>query len=236
MENEPEVIRKEMQDTRTSLQEKLEALSQQVTGTVHDARAAMMETVDTFRGVVTDTVSTVKDQVTGTVSSVKEQFTSTVDGAKEQFTGAMDGVKQSFDIEHHVVTHPLAMVGGAVALGYIGGMVLNRIGSSPHARALPMPAESPRSSGRSTSAPQSAYQPSTAMTAPEGSALPGFMRSFEPEITKLKSVAIGALFGVLRDLVQQKLPPNLNEPVMRVVDDLTTKMGGEPVEGHMLKQ
>lgn len=235
MENDPEVIRKEMQQTRNSLSEKLEALSDSVTGTVNDARHKMMETVDTFRATVTDTVSSVKGQVTDTVDSVKQQFTGTVDSVKDQFTDSMDSVKETFDVEHHVVNHPLAMVGGAVALGYLGGMVLNRISApSARARALPVPAESrseaPRGNGL-YAAPEPAYQ----SAAPGGGAiLPTFLKGFEPELQQLKSVAIGAVFGMVRDLVQQKLPPNLTQQVSKVVDDLTTKMGGKPVEGHLL--
>jgi len=236
MENEPEVIRKEMQDTRTSLTEKLEALSQQVTGTVHDARAAMLDTVDTFRGVVTETVSTVKEQVTGTVDTVKQQFTGTVDSMKEQVAGTVDSVKETFDLEHHVVNHPLAMVGGAVALGYLGGVMLNRLGGpATYRRALPMPAEPQRPSHASNAfTPPPATLAATAPPRSLEAMLPGFLQSFEPEIKQLKSVAIGAVFGILRDLVQQRLPPNLNEPVTRVVNDLTTKMGGTPVQGHLL--
>lgn len=63
MDNESEVIRQEMEETRNSLQDKLETLEQQVKETVQSATEA-----------VTDTVSTVKEAVHDTVDSVKGAF------------------------------------------------------------------------------------------------------------------------------------------------------------------
>ena len=49
MEDAPEVIRQQMEDTRASLSEKLESLEQQVVGTVHDARDAVADTVQSVK-------------------------------------------------------------------------------------------------------------------------------------------------------------------------------------------
>jgi len=239
MANDPEVIRKEMTETRSALSEKLEALSQQVVGTVQDARDAVKETVGTVKDAVTDTVSTVKDQVTGTVSTVKESVGSTV-----------DTVKETFNVEHQVVKHPWMMLGGAVALGYVGGIVLHRLSAPPrpaYAADFPPPRpsapvaqteewDSTRSFGQSTASttPRFSAAATEPAPAPKEHGLPALVKGFEPEIQQLKGVAIGALFGVIRDLVQQSLPPNLTEPVTEVVDNLTTKMGGQPVRGHLL--
>jgi phosphate uptake regulator len=61
MDDSPEVIRLQMEETRASLSEKLETLEQQVVGTVQDARAAVTDTVETVKEAVHETVETVKD-------------------------------------------------------------------------------------------------------------------------------------------------------------------------------
>lgn len=237
MDHEPEVIRKEMAETRSALSEKLEALGQQVVGTVQDAREAVRETVDTVKGAVTDTVSTVKDQVTGTVSDVKHSVGSTVDTMKE-----------TFNVEHQVVNHPWVMVGGAVALGYVGGILLHRMSAPPRPAYPDFPPPRPstpvarteewdstRTAGQGAASTAARFTaPPVPAAAPQEHGLPTFLKGFEPELQQLKGVAIGALFGVIRDLVQRSLPPNLTEPVTEVVNNLTTKMGGQPIQGHLL--
>ena len=71
MENE-DLIRKKMEETRTSLTEKLETLEEQVAGTVQGATAAVSDTVETVKDSVEETVSTVKDTVQETVGTVKD--------------------------------------------------------------------------------------------------------------------------------------------------------------------
>src|SRR5437868_9061606 len=102
MDNETEVIKQQMEETRESLSEKLGALEQHVLSTVQD-------TTDS----VTNTVETVKDAVQGTVSSVKETVADTV-----------DTVKEAFDVRQQVERYPWAMLAGAVFVGYVGGRLL----------------------------------------------------------------------------------------------------------------
>ena len=63
MDNQPEVTRADLDETRDSLSEKLATLQQQVVHSVHGATNA-----------VNETVATVKDAVHDTVASVKETF------------------------------------------------------------------------------------------------------------------------------------------------------------------
>jgi len=114
MENEPELIRDQMQETRTALTEKLEALESQVSGTVQSATAAVTETVEAVKSTVAETVGTVKDSVQETVSTVKES------------------VKDAFDLPAHIERHPWAAMLGSVAVGYLGGRVLNGMAGGMH--------------------------------------------------------------------------------------------------------
>jgi ElaB/YqjD/DUF883 family membrane-anchored ribosome-binding protein len=61
MANEPEVIRQQMDETRSNLTEKLEMLENQVVETVHGASHAVAETVQSVKESVKDTVSSVKE-------------------------------------------------------------------------------------------------------------------------------------------------------------------------------
>lgn len=102
MENEAELIRDQMRETRTSLSEKLEALQEQVLGTVEGTTRS-----------VTETVESVKEAVEGTVATVTESVQDTV-----------DSVKHTFDVREQMQKHPWLMVGGAVVAGYVGGRLL----------------------------------------------------------------------------------------------------------------
>src|SRR5262249_25091040 len=94
----------QMEETRSALTEKLQTLENQVVETVSEANTAVVQTVETVKEAVHDTVETVKGTVEDTVESVKS----------------------AFDISQHVDRHPWLMMGGAVALGYLGGCVLER--------------------------------------------------------------------------------------------------------------
>jgi len=122
MENETELIRQQMLETRSALSEKLEALQEQVLSTVEDTTRTVTQTVQTVQEAVQDTVSTVSDSVQGTVETVKE----------------------TFDLRRQVQSHPWLLLGGAVAAGYIGGRLLNR--SEAHAVARHPSAFQPASS------------------------------------------------------------------------------------------
>src|SRR5262245_47433437 len=103
-EEDPEVIRRRMEETRASLVEKLETLEQQVVGTVQGTTSAVTETVDT----------------------VKEGVQETVDTVKETMQEAVEAVKDTLDLRRQVDRHPWLMVGGAVATGYLVGVLITR--------------------------------------------------------------------------------------------------------------
>jgi ElaB/YqjD/DUF883 family membrane-anchored ribosome-binding protein len=200
MDDSPDVIRQQMEETRASLSEKLETLEHQVADTVHEAKAA-----------VTDTVSTVKDAVHETVESVKE----------------------TFDVSHQVKRHPWAMLGGSIAVGYIGGLLFERLMSDhpQHAngRSAFEPYPSPPDT-RFTSVP-----PGTSAGQPKSNGEPSMFDHFGPEIAKLKGLAVGAALSVVRDMITGTIPEPLKPQVSDVMNNLTKKLGGEPIRGELLK-
>lgn len=104
----PELIEKEMEQTRQSLTDKVAALENTVVGTIQTAASTVQETVQTVKDAMQETVSTVKESVTDSVESVSE------------------GIKQTFDISSRVRENPWLMVGGAAAAGFVTGLLVFR--------------------------------------------------------------------------------------------------------------
>jgi hypothetical protein len=53
-------------------------------------------------------------------------------------------------------------------------------------------------------------------------------------VNKLKGLAIGAMFGVLREVLSKSMPDVLRGEVGEVIDDFTTSLGGKPIAGKIL--
>ena len=55
-------------------------------------------------------------------------------------------------------------------------------------------------------------------------------------LTKVRELAVGALMGVLGQMVANALPPVLKDEASKLVKDLTTKLGGKVIDvGGMLE-
>jgi ElaB/YqjD/DUF883 family membrane-anchored ribosome-binding protein len=63
MDQEPDVIRHNIEQTRSALTDKLETLESQVRGTVENARERVEETIHTVRSTVNDTVDSIKESL-----------------------------------------------------------------------------------------------------------------------------------------------------------------------------
>ena len=103
MENESDMIRQQMTETRTALSDKLEMLERQVANTVSGASTAVTETVESVKGMVQETVQTVGDSVQESVVAVKD----------------------TFDLKRQVEKRPWTMVGAATAIGFFSNCLLN---------------------------------------------------------------------------------------------------------------
>lgn len=114
MEDELEVIRGQMEETRSSLADKIDLLENQVLGTVENASTA-----------VTDTVEHVKETVAETV------------------TETVETVKEAFNVRKHIENHPWAAFGGSVATGFVIGRLLSSKEAAT-ALPPPAPAFTPR--------------------------------------------------------------------------------------------
>jgi ElaB/YqjD/DUF883 family membrane-anchored ribosome-binding protein len=214
MDNELEVTHADLDETRASLSEKLETLEQHVVDSVQGATAA-----------VSDTVESVKDAVRDTVATVRE----------------------TLDIPLQVKRRPWGMVGGSIALGFLGGCLLRRRGSDRPSASRSQPAfpDSPRLTqhrkeifnGHRSLEEASAKKPIQEVS--QGPREPGWLggvnNQFEAEITKLKGLAIGTVLGIVRDLITQSGPEQMKAELANVMDNITVKLGGEPIRGPVLK-
>jgi ElaB/YqjD/DUF883 family membrane-anchored ribosome-binding protein len=233
MDQKPEVIRQQMEATRASLTDKLEALENKVVGTVHGATTAVSDTVASVKDAVQETVQTVKGSVRETVASVKD----------------------TVDITHHVETHPWLMFGASVAAGFLGGKLL--LGPAP-ARRSAYEARHPGDWGRGPARRGEALGAAADFdgahegnghheqyTGPRAEArakeervqglVSQITERFGPEIEKLKGVAVGTLLGFVREMLTRSVPEQLGAQLSSVVDDVTRKLGGQPVRGPLLK-
>jgi ElaB/YqjD/DUF883 family membrane-anchored ribosome-binding protein len=218
MDSESAVIHHQMEQTRTNLQDKLETLEQRVKDTVQHVTEAVNETVTTVTDAVHDTVGTVKESVQDTV----------------------DTVKDTLDLRQQVEQRPWGMFCGAVAVGFFGGRLL--IQTQPVASSAPVYQSDP------TKEPLSRLYQSTALpgareTTSRSTPLPpastwnwwdSFAQEYRDEIDKVKGLAISTLGGLIGELVTQSAPPALKEHIQEVVDSVTRKLGGQPLEEPLL--
>jgi ElaB/YqjD/DUF883 family membrane-anchored ribosome-binding protein len=111
----PELIEREMEQTRESLTHKVSLLENKVIGQVEEATDTVQGTMES----VQDTVESVKAAVQQTVESVTESV-------KDSVQSLTDGMKEALDVRKHVQQHPVAMVGGAAVAGFVTGLFVFR--------------------------------------------------------------------------------------------------------------
>jgi ElaB/YqjD/DUF883 family membrane-anchored ribosome-binding protein len=215
MDDEPEVIRQQMKTTRSDLTQKIEALENQVVGTVQSTTQAVTDTVASVKEAVQETVSTVKDTVSGTV----------------------DTVKDALDVRGYVEQYPWASFGCAVAAGYVGGLLLGG-GRTAGLRSPGEPFVAPDRGMRYDRRGLEKAARAARFTAEPAQAEPSWTSTltskFAPELTKLKGLALGAVGALVRDLVVRQTPGEVGAQLSEIIDDFTRKLGGEPIHGSFL--
>ena len=51
-----------------------------------------------------------------------------------------------------------------------------------------------------------------------------------PELSQLKALAVGTLMGTVREIVVEATPKSVGEPVAKIIDSITEKIGGTPLD------
>jgi hypothetical protein len=208
MADHPEVIRQQMEETRSQLADKLEKLENQVSDTVQSTTEA-----------VTDTVEAVKETVENVTTSVKD---------------TVQNVSEAFDLGRQTERHPWIVFGASVAVGCLaaqlfGGQAEKSLQRGSRQEPYPVPPTQP---------PLGAVPRQTELPAPPPaqaeSSQNGKKSWFWEELGKFKGLAVGAVMGVVRDLARKGIPGQVGERLAEEVDHLTTNLGGEPIHGPVL--
>jgi ElaB/YqjD/DUF883 family membrane-anchored ribosome-binding protein len=206
-EQRPEAIRQQIDETRSDLTDKLEAVEQKVMDTVADARSGVVDTVEAVKGAVHDTV---------------------------------DSVKHALDVGRHVRRHPWGMLAGSLAAGYVlGGLVVQR---HPVSRAWTRRSAEAFPPQPAAGRPLQDFYPARTIAPPAPprlaaprtrarSWLSELTETFAPEIQQLKGLVIGTLMALVRDRIKQSVAPRFAPELERVVDSVTTKLGGVRLSG-----
>jgi hypothetical protein len=217
MENESEVIRQQMDETRAAMTDKIESLENQVVDTVQSASTAVSDTVGSVREIMHDTVESVRDTFDLPRQVDRRPWTMVAGASVLGYLGAylLSGNKgakaRSNEISECVaraMKEHLALNGNGAPTGD------NAVASAaPH---------------------QAIVAPSAAPDKPRWVSNLG--NTFHAEISELESLAVGTLLGIVRDLVGDAVPEPMEHQVEKFVDGITVKLGGKPVDGRILPE
>jgi ElaB/YqjD/DUF883 family membrane-anchored ribosome-binding protein len=203
MDNETEVIKHQMEETRTALTEKLEALEEKVESSVKDTTEAVAETVE----------------------KVKEAVESTVESVTTPVREAVESVEEVFDFRRQIELRPWLTLAGGVVAGYLGGLLLNRL--APPALDV---GRLSASEGASRREPQTNGNGAAHYQAPAG---PGWSdkltSALAPALSKVAGLAIGATTGAIGHLVLESVPETFRQDARNVLDEITEALGGKPI-------
>ena len=122
MNDTPEVIRQQMEETKSQLSEKLESLEHQVSETVQSTGTAVTATAEAVQETV--------EAVTGAVHD------------------AVHSVSNAFDFQRQVERHPWIAVGGSFALGYLASELLNAPTPASASESAPSAAQTQNGNGQ----------------------------------------------------------------------------------------
>ena len=111
----PELIEREMEQTRESLTHKVSLLENKVIGQVEEATDTVHGTMES----VQDTVQCVKAAVQQTVECVTES----VKGSVQSLT---DGMKEALDVRRHTSRTPWPWSAGRPSVGFVTGLFVFR--------------------------------------------------------------------------------------------------------------
>jgi len=255
MVDEQEVIKRQMESTRASLAEKIEALGTQVSDTVQSTTEAVTNTVE----AVSSTVENVK----GVVESVSDTVQDTVQSVTDKVQDTVQSVADTLNFPKLVEERPWLVFGGSVALGVVGGYLLSGSSSSSRERreassgggswfggpsAQDMTARMASTNQQAPSQNEGSWGQTNTSSQPTPSTFSGSTGNEHQvdrstfggsgwlwdQLSRLKNLGLAALMGAVRDLSVRSLPEAIGHKLAEEVDHMTTTMGAEPIRGTVL--
>jgi ElaB/YqjD/DUF883 family membrane-anchored ribosome-binding protein len=190
--------------------------------------------MDQTRAAMADKIHALEEMVLGSAQDVVE----TAESVTETVQDSVQMVKKALDVPSQVRQHPWAAVGVSVLVGFVGGTLLMRgrrrkarRAARRHRSVYAAQTTNGHGNGRATATP-----PSPSRTESTGDSwLSKLGETLSGPLSHLKGLALGATFGVVRDMFTRSAPEALKPRLTEVIDDITTKMGGQPVEGPVLQ-
>jgi len=224
MAEQPEVtsdqVQEELEETRSALADKLAQLGDKITGTV--------------------------ENVEHTVENVTETATQTVEAVQHTVSDTVETVKETFNLQKQMQERPWLVVGAAVALGYVGGRLIEGARSRSYPRQSSWQPHQDYYGGShsghgaygsvsESARPQTATSQTSSQSSWFSNLTGGITQRFGSELDTLKGLAVGSLFGIVRDMVSRSLPEALKGEVTQVIDNMTQHAGGKPIQGSVLE-
>jgi len=223
MASEPEVIHKEIEETRSDLAKKLVTLEGEIQETVRSAKETVEETIENVTESVQETVDSVKKTFDLEYQMQQRPWTLLAGATVAGFlVGAV--LLRSRRHYHHPEEHEGWFGGGR---DFYPHDQSSRGGIDTRSSSWTQPASSPPPQPE----PPRHEEPRHEHHGP--SMVRGLMSTFGDELNLVKEAAIGYGVGVLRDMIKDALPA-LGEKIEKVMDSATHKLGGEPIHGRVM--
>jgi hypothetical protein len=213
-----ELIERQIRETRNNLSERVETLEREVFGIVHGTTTAVTESMENAKEAVHETVSEVKDS----------------------FHEVIETLRDTVDIRLQVERHPYAVLCGAVIVGYLTPRLVDRLTVRPIPQnGQPLSQAFPSTIGPAPEkdTPQLGHFGSDekAAVVPQGHLSPDISTlsqgRFAYEIGRLKAIVLGTAFGALRDYIVESTPQRIGTELADIIDSVTRKLGGQPIPG-----
>jgi hypothetical protein len=177
---------------------------------------------------ISEKLELLERRVVDTVEGATHAVNDTVDSVKESVRESVHSLQTNLDPIRQTDRHPWTMFAVCMGAGYAAGRVIEG-GLSSRPAIIDQPASWPNPSPASEAAHHNGHSGGSS------SFLDKIVKPLEPDFRRLKEMGIGMLFGVVRDFLQDVAPEPIRERVHEVVDDVTRRMGGEPIKGSILE-
>lgn len=189
MNTTPEAIRRQMEETKSQLSDKLDSLESQVTHTVQSTGTAVNATVEAVQVTV--------EAVTGAVQ------------------GAVQSMSNAFDVRRQIDHHPWLVLGGAVALGYLAVEFLASPATKSSSLQANVPVPCPPANTGQFNRETMVESPAT-LAAIAAAYKSGRETSARAE---LQDSAIRALIGIVQDVATRAVPQMVDYFTGKLVAD-----------------
>jgi len=162
-----------------------------------------------------------RESLTEKIETLECKVMNSVQEATSSVKETVANVKDAVDVKAHVDRHPWLMFSGSILAGYVLANLLDGGKRAPPEalRPAPPPPKPQRVPGNGRHSSEKPQAPATS----------SWLAPIEPEINHLKGLALGVALGTVREMVTEEVPPHMAEQLRTIIDDVTRKIGGEPV-------